>query len=201
MRTLAITGGIACGKSCVGRILVELGLEVLDTDHVGHDVIAAGTAGHQKVVEAFGETVLASDGEIDRRALGARVFADDAQRELLNRIVHPRIRTATQAWLDAQAEAGVSAVAVLVPLLFETSFMGNWDAVCCVGSTREIQVERLKERGLSKDEAARRIDAQLPLDEKMRRSDYVIFNAWSLDLLREQTERTWMRILETKHVG
>jgi dephospho-CoA kinase len=197
---LAVTGGLACGKSEVGRILARHGWRVLDADDVAHEAMAPGGAAHEGVVRAFGREIRAADGRIDRARLGARVFADDAARLALNAIVHPPVVARCRAWAEEQRRAG-RPCAVLVPLLFEAGMDAGWDAVLCVTAPEADVRDRLRRRGVADDEAGRRIAAQMPLDEKRRRSDAAIRNDGSRDDLERETMKTLQDILrrETQH--
>lgn len=172
---LGVTGGIACGKSEVGRILEGLGFEVLDADRVAHSLLAPETEETRKVVGRFGERVCDSHGGIDRARLAEIVFADEKSRADLNAILHPPVLRHCRAWVLKRGGSG-GRLAVLMPLLFEVGETGLWDAVVCVSADTDTVLERLKARGLSREDALMRIDAQMPLDEKIRRSDYVIEN-------------------------
>jgi len=187
---LAVTGGIACGKTEAGRILFEEGFSVLDTDCLAHDLMKAGMPVFKGVVEQFGKSILNPAGEIDRAKLGAVVFDHSAAREALNGIVHPSVITVAEEWKSKQ----VGDAAVLVPLLFEAGWTKGWDAVLCVVSKEETVFQRLKNRGLSEDEARKRIAAQMPLAEKEAKADFVLKNNETLSGLREETLRVIERI-------
>lgn len=180
--TLAVTGGIACGKSETGRILAQQGFAVLDTDVLAHQLMKAGTPVFQQVTDRFGRQVVGTDGEIDRAALGRIVFDDPAARETLDRMVHPAVMEAAEQWEQEQA----GDAAVLVPLLFEAGWDDGWDAVICVSADEKAVFQRLEKRGLSRAEAARRIAAQMPLKEKEKRADFIIENNGSPEALRDE---------------
>lgn len=185
------TGGIACGKTTAATILAEgLGVAVLDTDRVAHDLMEPGTAVYRRVAEHFGPSVIGPDGRIDRRGLGARVFEAPEQREALNRMVHPAVRRAWREWLAERARCGEPGV-VVIPLLFETGAAEEWDAVVCVAAADETMMRRLLDRGWTEEEARRRIAAQWPVEEKVRRADYVIWNDGDLAALRDRVFETW----------
>ncbi len=188
MVTIAITGGIACGKSLVGRYVEELGIPVCEADTVGHAVLGKGGAAHAAVVREFGPAVLGVDGEINRTALGARVFSNPEELERLNALTHPEIVRRIQDWIRTRP-AGTEYAAAIIPLLHETGGEKHWDAVVCVTAPQADQVRRLAERGLTEAEAMARIRAQWDQTRKTERSDYVIHNCGSQELLREQTER------------
>lgn len=193
---IGLTGGIACGKSELGRILAKEGAAVLDTDEVAHELIRSGTPVFKEVVDWFGPGVLGADGEIDRGVLGAKVFGDARARAALEAIVHPLVIRVLKGWLDDVTGAGRDAVA-LVPLLYEAGLEeGLWDAVICVAAPDEAVLKRLRQRGLGAEEARRRIAAQMPVEKKAREADYVVRNEGSLESLAEKTKEVWRRILE-----
>lgn len=182
---LGITGGIACGKTETGRILSSEGFKVLDSDFVAHGLMRQGRSIYAAVVGCFGDEILAADGEIDRVKLGKKVFADSTARGALNRLVHPAVITAAQKWMAERRETQEDA-AVLVPLLFEAGWTKGWDAVICVTAPEDQVFQRLEERGMSKEEAQKRIAAQMPLPEKAARSDFVFENGRTLEALRDR---------------
>lgn len=190
---LGITGGIACGKSETGRILSAEGFELLDTDLLAHEVMRAGTPVFDRVVEKFGRSILGADGEIDRTQLGGLVFEDSTARQNLNRLVHPAVIEAANKWIAARRMAGEPA-AVLVPLLFEAGWTQGWDAVICVTADEDVAFQRLEKRGLSEEDARKRIAAQMPLAEKAVKADFVIRNNKTLDALHEEALRVLERI-------
>ncbi|MDD3276721.1 MAG: dephospho-CoA kinase [Kiritimatiellales bacterium] len=183
---LGITGGIASGKTEVGRILSSEGFKVLDSDFLAHELMGKDKPVYVKVVEQFGGSILATDGEIDRTKLGAKVFADPAAREALNRLVHPAVIGAAQEWI-ADCRATQEDAAVLVPLLFEASWTDGWDAVICVTAPEEQIFQRLEKRGLPEEEAQKRITAQMPQAAKAARADFIIENGGTPDALRSRT--------------
>lgn len=186
---IGITGGIACGKSTVGEILQAAGLKVLDTDKVAHEVMAAGTDVHRAVLTAFGEAILASNGEVDRKKLGARVFGAPDQLAELNRIVHPAVGQAWRRWMVEQVRTGQD-VAVLIPLLFEVGAVEGWDAIIVVAAPEAQVLARLASRGLSEDQARARIASQWSQEEKIKRTDFVIMNDGSMIDLERNTLQT-----------
>jgi dephospho-CoA kinase len=181
---LALTGGIACGKSETGRILVEEGFAVLDADTLAHDVMAAGTTVFQRVAERFGDGVVGENGELDREVLGRIVFSDPAALSDLNALVHPAVIEEAEKWKARQR----GDCAVLIPLLFETGWTEGWSAIVCVSADEETVFQRLEKRGLSREAARKRIAAQMPLSEKKKRADFIIRNNDTLDELREKTK-------------
>ncbi len=180
---LALTGGIACGKSEAGRILAEEGFAVLDTDALAHELMAAGTPVFQHVVDRFGTRVIGEDGELDRVVLGKIVFDDPLARKDLNALVHPAVIRAADRWKTVQS----GDAAVLIPLLFETGWTEGWDAIICVSAEESCVFKRLEKRGLNAAAARKRLAAQMPLSEKKNKADFVIENNETLDALRNET--------------
>jgi len=196
MLKIAVTGGIACGKSLVGSFLSEEGMAVCDADDLAHSVMASGNAVYGEVVGFFGNGILGSDAGIDRQKLAARVFSNSQELAALNAIVHPAVKKAWLDWLDRMAKSGGRFGVVLVPLLYEADEGAGWDAVICVSAPEEMQLQRLIERGLSRRDAGIRISAQAGLSEKMRLADYVIMNDGTKDLLKQQVKKVVGYIME-----
>lgn len=194
MVKIAVTGGIACGKSSVGAVLREMEIAVCEADELAHALMSPGKPVFEAVVRAFGRVILGPDGSIDRQILGAKVFSDAEERARLDAIVHPRVKEAWCAWLGEKAH--FAAAAVIIPLLYEVEEADNWDVVVCVTSSRPVQAKRLRARGFSEAEVERRIGAQLPVAVKAARADYVVVNNGTRDVLLKQTERVLERILE-----
>ncbi len=197
MPAIAITGGIACGKSTfAARFLAALpGADVFDTDACSRRLLAEDPAVAADVRAAFGEEVLgAAGGGIDRAALRARVFTadgDPAPRRALEAILHPRIRAAWRGWLDERLQNAPEALMVVeIPLLYETGAEALFDHAIVVGCGQPTQRRRLVAgRGLTGETAGRIIASQWDLAEKIRRCDHLIWNEGSEDVLRAQAER------------
>ena len=173
---VALTGGIATGKSyCLTRF-AELGVPTVDADVLAHRAVAPGTAGFEAVVTRFGRDVLHPHGEIDRARLGQIVFADERSRRDLEAIIHPAVYKAIADWLAAIEAAGHSPLAIAdIPLLYETGHDRDFDRVIVAACPPAVQVMRLMARNrLTEEEARLRIASQMPIEEKMRRADYVI---------------------------
>lgn len=188
MVAVAITGGIACGKSLVGQFVGQLGVPVCEADQFGHEVLARDGEAFGAVVEAFGPSILGPDGGIDRARLGAVVFGDAVSLARLNGLTHPPIMKKVRDWVRAQSTQADCAAAI-IPLLYEIGDEPNWDVVICVASPRSEQLKRLGDRGLTEAQALERIGAQWDQATKMERADYVIHNCGNRELLWEQTER------------
>ncbi|HUE89568.1 MAG TPA: dephospho-CoA kinase [Vicinamibacterales bacterium] len=174
MIRIGLTGGIATGKSHVVRLLREAGVPVVDSDVLARDAVAAGTPGLADIVERFGPGILMASGELDRARLGELVFGDLEARRDLEAIVHPVVRRGIAEFFRA-LPPDTPLAAADIPLLFETHGERNFDKVIVVACARATQIERVIARdGLSRDAAERRVAAQLPIEEKVRRADYVI---------------------------
>jgi dephospho-CoA kinase len=168
---IALTGGVACGKSTLAEALRARGGHVIDTDEIAHRVLRSDGAAYKNVVDAFGPSILQADLSIDRKVLGRLVFADPLLRAKLNEITHPAIRSVWQREREERARTHPTHfLAVMIPLLFECELEQMFSAVWCVGASRVTQLNRLRARGLSEVEAAQRVAAQLPVAEKMARS-------------------------------
>ena len=192
---ICVTGGIACGKSLVGAALAKWGVAVIDADQVCHAQMRAGRPLCKQVVAEFGKVIVGRGGAIDRGVLGRIVFADPARLRRLNRLVHPAVIREIERWLQEEAAGSRRrrAAAGLVPLVYETGWAGAWDLIVCVAAPLNLQLARLRKRGLSVKAARARIAAQWPVEEKMRRADYVVFNSGSRACARRQV----LGILET----
>ena len=180
---VGLTGGIASGKSVVSRQLVALGCRLVDADVLAREVVAPGEPAWRAIVEEFGREVLGPDDQLDRKRLGAIVFADPARRKALEAITHPAILTRRQAILDTWAAAGFDGLVVLdIPLLVEVGAATHVDRVVVVYAEREVQLERLMSRDrFEPAEAERRVGSQMPLAEKVRYAHYVVDNSGTPD--------------------
>jgi dephospho-CoA kinase len=175
MLRVALTGGIATGKSYVLDQFGRRGVPCIDADELAHGVMASGTEASRAIADRFGPEVLAADGSVDRRRLGPIVFADARARKDLEAIVHPAVYRAIAASLRGFERIGGSPLAVVdIPLLYETGHAHEFSKVIATTCPPAMQVERLIDRGLTREEAERRLAAQLPSEEKARRADYVI---------------------------
>ncbi|MCX6553011.1 MAG: dephospho-CoA kinase [Acidobacteria bacterium] len=182
MLKVALTGGIGTGKSAVLAAFAELGIPVIDADAVAHQAMAAGTPAAAAIRQRFGIAVMSPDGDVDRTKLGPLVFADDRARQDLEAIVHPAVYDAIDGWMAGARRAGARVAIAEVPLLFETRHEGDFDRVVVTACDEEAQVQRVQRRsGLSEDEVRRRIAAQWPLADKVRRAHDVIWTDGTMD--------------------
>jgi dephospho-CoA kinase len=191
---IALTGGIASGKSTVAKRLVELGAHEIDADQVAREVVLPGTQGLKTIQEVFGDTVLDGNGSLDRERLGHIVFNDPDLRTKLEEILHPLIRART-AELISQSKAEI--VVYSVPLLVESGVNHNFDLVITVEAGVENQIQRLVEsRGLSEQQARQRIAAQASAEQRRAMSDYVIDSSGSKEQTKNQVADIWASVLE-----
>ena len=198
MKVIGLTGGIGTGKSAVSRLLRKKGVTVIDADEATRAVQSRGTDGLRRLVEEFGPSILAPDGELDRARLAAVAFSDPEARQHLNAIVHPLVR----AWMaDRQMEAearGEPYVVLDIFLLFESRGAAGFDDVILVYAPEELALRRLMElRGMPEAQARARIDAQMPIEEKRRLARHVIENTGTLDDLRARTDEVWSEVTDT----
>lgn len=190
MRLLGLTGGIASGKSTFARLLRDRGLPVVEADVLARRVVEPGTPALAAIVEAFGPGVLDPGGALDRRRLGARVFADPVARRELERITHPAIRREMAEEVLRLAATKHPLAFYDAPLLYEVGLDTALDAVVVVYAPPEVQRVRLVLRdAISEAEADARLVAQLPIDDKARRADFVVDNAGPPDALGEKADR------------
>ncbi|TWX40731.1 dephospho-CoA kinase [Frigoribacterium sp. ACAM 257] len=183
MFVCGLTGGIAAGKSVVSRRLAERGAAHVDADQLAREVVAPGTPGLEAIRRRFGDDVLTRSGELDRPALGALVFSDPAARRDLEAITHPAVRELSRRRMEeAVADDPARVVVYDVPLLVETRGAGEFDVVVVVHAPREVRLTRLVElRGMSPEEAVRRVDAQADDDARLAVADLVVDSSISLE--------------------
>lgn len=197
---VGLTGGVASGKSTVSTILAELGAVVIDADLIAREVVARGTPGLEAVVEEFGPELITAEGELDRPAMGARVFADPDARRRLEAIIHPLVHRRS-----AELEAAAPADAVVVhdiPLLAEVGRADTFDAVVVVDAPAELQVERMvRDRGWTKEDAEARIAAQATREQRLAIATHVVDNTGSLADLRRQVEAVHAELVERARVS
>lgn len=201
---VALTGNVASGKSTVASLFADWGARVLDADATVHRLQQPGTPVFEAIVARFGPGILAQDGALNRAALRARILADPAERQALEAIVHPAVRAERGRLLEAAPGAGEvgragAAGAIVVsdiPLLFEAADPGEFDAVVLVDAPEPQRIARLiQERGFSREEAEALVGLQLPADQKRLRSDFVIDNDQSREVLRDRAWRAWRKLI------
>ncbi|HVG30283.1 MAG TPA: dephospho-CoA kinase [Pyrinomonadaceae bacterium] len=198
MLRVGLTGSIAVGKSFVSSALAGLGCHVLDADETAREVVAPGTEGLRAVVATFGVQVLDGEGKLDRARLAAIVFADAEKRLSLNSILHPLIIAAQDEWMRAREGEDPDGVAVIdAALMIETGSYKRFDQIVVVHCLPEVQLGRLMKRGgLTREDAERRVAAQMPQQEKMRHADFLIDTSAGFDDTRRQVERVYEKLRE-----
>ena len=175
MRVIGLTGGIACGKSTIARYLSRQGAVIVDGDALSRELTAPGGIALPALRNAFGEGIFFPDGTLNRKALGQLVFSDEAQRQRLDDIMQPLLRTLILRDLEAARQSGAALCVLDMPLLFEKNLDALCDTVWCAWLPADLQIQRLMARdGLSQQEALARIASQMPTDEKAARSAVVI---------------------------
>lgn len=196
MPLIALTGGIASGKSTIARRLAAHGAVIVDADQIVRDVQAPGTPVLAAIVDAFGPEMVRADGALDRAALGAVVFGDEAALAALNAIVHPAVRAeSARRFAAAFAEDPRAVVVYDVPLLVEARVDDPWDLVVVAHAPAEVRARRLIDlRGLSEREASARIAAQVSDERRLAIADVVIDTAGSFDDTEAQVDRLWDRL-------
>nr|PZN07956.1 MAG: dephospho-CoA kinase [Caldicoprobacter oshimai] len=196
MKVIGLTGGIACGKSTVSKMLADLGAAVIDADMVAREIMKKGTPVWQRIKETFGDQYLLPDGEIDRKKLGELVFANPEALKKLNSITHPAIQHQVLSEIDRlKSRGGYKAVVVDAALLIEAGWCDMVDEVWLVVADRETQIERLMKRnGLTRQQALNRINSQMDQDIKRRYADRIIDNSHEMEHTRKQVEQLWAEL-------
>ncbi len=195
MLRLGLTGGIASGKSAVAALLREFGFPVLDADALAHKLIEPGQAAYDEVTREFGLSIIGADGRVDRAKLAAIVFADRAKLDRLNAIVHPRVEATLLRQFEEWERNGIrDAAFVEAALIIEAGIHKKLDGLVVAWCEPAQQLERLRARGLSEDEARRRIAMQLSVAEKLRYATEKIDCSGSLEETRRQVEALAARL-------
>lgn len=190
---VGLTGGIGCGKSTVVGFFRDAGWRTLESDKIVAELLSGDEEVRSALRQRWGAAVFTSEGGVDRRAIAGKVFQDEAELGWLEQLLHPQVRAAWQGALAAVPEANWL---VEIPLIFEKRLETAFDLTVCVASPPHIVELRMVARGYSGEEVERRRQRQMPLGEKMRRADFVITNAGSLEFLQDQTMRLIAQISE-----
>jgi dephospho-CoA kinase len=192
MVRVALTGGIASGKSMVAAVLAARGAIIIDADVLAREVVEPGTPALAAIIDRFGEQVVA-EGRLDRARLAQIVFADSLARRDLERIVHPAVRARAA---ELEQAAGAAAIVVhVIPLLVETGQQGDFDLVVTVDVDHETQIQRLAARnGFTRAEAESRIAAQASREDRRIAADFVVDNTGTVTRLREQIDVLWAEL-------
>ena len=188
-RVIGITGGVGMGKSTAAKLLREQGVPVLDSDDIAREVVAVGEPALMEISEIFGADFLNAKGQLDRAKRAAHIFGNDAEREKLETIIHPRVRERWLAQMETWRADDVPLGVVVIPLLFEVGAEAEFDFIICVACTGNTQRERLRARGWDDAQIAARIAAQMDVAQKIERADQVMWTEGDIGLLREQLQR------------
>ncbi len=195
MKKIGLTGSIGTGKSTVAKIFQELGAYVIDADKIVHELLKRDDV-KEKIREAFGD-VFDSKGEVDRKKLASIVFNNPEKKKVLESILHPLVFQEINRFFKEVEEKDPEAVAIAeVPLMIETGSYKNYDKIIVVYAPEELQLKRLLEKGMSKEEAIKRIKSQMPIDEKVKYADIVIENTSTLEDLRKKVEEVYKKLKE-----
>lgn len=199
MRLIALTGGIATGKSTVAAMLVERGAVVVDADRLAREVVEPGQPAHAEVAARFGPGVIGPGGALDRAALGTLVFADASARADLEAITHPRISALMQQRLSDAMTSSSPLVVADIPLLFERGPDSRFAEVLLVSAPRDVQQRRLRIRdGLDVAAAEQRLRAQMPVEDKVPMATWVIDNGGDLAATEAQVARWWREVVDSR---
>lgn len=198
-KTIGLTGSVATGKSTVSNMIQHAGIPLVDADIAARKVVEPGTEGLKEIVAYFGEEILLADGTLDRAKLGEIIFKDKEKREKLNEITHPRVKDYMLEARERFFRAGEELVFFDIPLLFESHLESLVDQIVVVWTAPETELKRLMERNnLTKEEALRRIESQMGIDEKARKADFVIDNNESLEKTQKQVYTFIERFVKNK---
>jgi len=196
MLLVGLTGNIGSGKSTVARMLSERGATIIDADVLARRAVELGTPAYTKIVARWGSAVLSPDGHLDRTALRRVVFADQAQLEELNEIVHPEVERLRDHLVEQARARGDRIVVCDIPLLFEKGMAERFDAILLVDAPRPIRLERLlHDRGLQTTEAMEIIAAQMPAELKRARADFIVENGGTLTQLERRVQDLWSSLM------
>ncbi|EAF2520007.1 dephospho-CoA kinase [Listeria monocytogenes] len=198
-KTIGLTGSVATGKSTVSNMIQQAGIPLVDADIAARKVVEPGTEGLKEIVAYFGEEILLADGTLDRAKLGEIIFKDKEKREKLNEITHPRVKDYMLEARERFFRSGEELVFFDIPLLFESHLESLVDQIVVVWTAPETELKRLMERNnLTKEDALRRIESQMGIDEKARKADFVIDNNESLEKTQKQVYTFIERFVKNK---
>ena len=189
MKLCGLTGGVGMGKSTAAGFFLQLGARVVDTDELARELVQPGQPALAEIQHEFGRHLLDTDGQLKRDELARLVFADAGARKKLESILHPRIRESWQSQVEVWRRENCPLALVVIPLLFETGAENHFDKIICVACSPAGQHERLRERGWTSDQIQGRIAAQLPTEQKLARSQFVIWTEGSTEVHRQQVGR------------
>ncbi len=199
---VAVTGGAGSGKSSVCNRLKELGIKIISSDALAREAVAPGSTVHEKILNYFGETVLLSDGKLNRQMLRRIIVNDGAARLSLERFIHPEISKLMQRKMAQAEQHGDRVVAVEVPLLFELGMEEQFDLVVVVSADPKLRVKRLMDRdNVSRGDAEELLNVQMPDQEKVKRGGFVLSNNGSTEQLISSVDRLYEKFLKNTEKG
>jgi dephospho-CoA kinase len=197
MRVIGLTGGIASGKSLVAEFLRGMDAVVIDADRLARDVVEPGTDPYRAIVDFFGQKVVKPDGTLDRKALGGIVFADPEARKHLEKMTHPAIIKLAEKRLNEEHRKGTGVVFYMVPLLLEAGLASSVNEIWVVYTDENTQIDRLMKRDkIGRDEALRKVTAQMPMEEKIKFGQVIIDNSGTPEETRRQVMELWEKLKE-----
>jgi dephospho-CoA kinase len=189
MKVCGLTGGVGMGKSTATGFFLQQGVCVVDTDELARQLVQSGQPALAEIKKSFGDEIVSAAGELKRDVLARIVFADGTARKKLEEILHPRIRERWLARIEAWRGENQRLAVVVVPLLYETQAGSHFDKIICVACSAANQQKRLLERGWTSEQIRQRIAAQMPVDQKIARADFVVWTDGDLDSHTRQLER------------
>jgi dephospho-CoA kinase len=194
LKVLGLTGGVGMGKSASTALLQQRGVAVVDTDVLARDLVEPGQPALAEIVQTFGAEMAGDDGRLRRDILARHVFADPQARQQLEGILHPRIRSAWKQQIEQWRSDGRPHAVVVIPLLFETDAQAEFDCTICVACTAATQQQRLVHRGWRQPQISQRIAAQIPTEQKIARSDFVVWTEGDMDVHAAQLDKILARL-------
>ena len=198
MKILGLTGGISCGKSTIARMLKELGANIIDTDKIAHELAEIGEPLYLAYLEHFGEDILLEDKKLNRREIAIRIYNDPNEREWINSVAHPIIRQRVEEEISRLKETGAKSAVLDAPLLFEVGWQNYADVIWVAYVNRQLQIKRLKKRDrIGRANAEKRLNAQMPIEEKKKLADVVICNENGLEELRQEVSKAWSEFCQS----
>jgi dephospho-CoA kinase len=195
-KVIGLTGGMGSGKSTVSQLLAEFGAVIIDADKVGHEAYQSNTKTWRDLVAAFGRQIVAQDGSIDRKKLGAIVFGSPEQLEHLNHIVHPRMFEMMKERIEQYRQQGVKVVVLDAAILFEANWTPLVDEIWVVIASESLVITRAKARtGLPEEQIRSRLNSQMPVEEKVKKANVVIQNDGTFEDLQVQVRKLWGKLV------
>lgn len=194
MKLCGLTGGVGMGKSTAAGFFLQLGVRIVDTDELAHELAQPGQPALAEIEREFGAGLIAADGRLKRDELARLVFSDPGARNKLEAILHPKIRERWQAQVEIWRKENCRVAMIVIPLLFETNAESNFDKIICVACSPAEQQERLRARGWPAEQIQGRIAAQFPVEQKIARSHYVVWTEGSLSSHQQQVEEIFKRL-------